>query len=72
MFKDQERREGRDPSWPEGANLEICDEKFGQLGVNTEMFVVKGNMYGQFPSHHSHNTHIYYSGFGDWRVWNMR
>jgi len=45
-FRDQERKEGRDPAWPIGANLAVCDAKFGQLDENKKRFVNDENMYG--------------------------
>lgn len=46
-YSKEERKEGRDPDWPVGANLEICDDKFGQLGRWNERFVERGGMYGE-------------------------
>ena len=44
---EEERKEGRDSTWPTGANIEICDLKFGALGRMTENYVVKEDMYGE-------------------------
>lgn len=38
-FRDAEKKEGRDPVWPVGANLQLCDEKFGQLYAKREQFM---------------------------------
>ncbi|KAH6719074.1 hypothetical protein BKA61DRAFT_641252 [Leptodontidium sp. MPI-SDFR-AT-0119] len=41
----EERKQGRDPMWPMGANLDVCDGKFGGLDVLRERFVDDGEMY---------------------------
>lgn len=60
--RDEEKREkervraetGHDPTWPKGANLEICGEKFGALDRLQEKYVNKKETYGEcsqnFPS----------------------
>ncbi|CZT50304.1 uncharacterized protein RSE6_11261 [Rhynchosporium secalis] len=39
------QRTGRDPTWPLGANVEICDGKFGGLDRMREKFVDEKEMY---------------------------
>lgn len=47
-FREQEKREGRDPAWPTGANLAVCDEKFGHLEEEKKRWVVDEDMYGVY------------------------
>ncbi|KAE8441846.1 hypothetical protein EG329_004247 [Mollisiaceae sp. DMI_Dod_QoI] len=41
----QKAETGHDPNWPVGANLEICDEKFGGLDRLQEKYVDKKETY---------------------------
>jgi hypothetical protein len=50
---EKERKEGRDSMWPIGANLEICDMKFGALGRMAEKYVVKEQMFGEYSQRRS-------------------
>lgn len=47
-FREAERKEGRDPAWPTGANLAVCDEKFGHLEEEKKKWVVDEEMYGVY------------------------
>lgn len=44
---------GKDPNWPMGANLEVCDEKFGGLERFKEKYVDETETYGMSPPLHS-------------------
>lgn len=46
--RSEERKQGRDPMWPVGANLDVCDGKFGGLDVLREKFVDDKEMYGMY------------------------
>ncbi|KAH7330166.1 hypothetical protein BKA65DRAFT_52964 [Rhexocercosporidium sp. MPI-PUGE-AT-0058] len=43
--RSEERKQGRDPMWPVGSNLEVCDGKFGGLDALRERFVDNAEMY---------------------------
>jgi hypothetical protein len=57
-FREAEKKEGRDPAWPVGANLAVCDAKFGQLDVNKEKYVDGETMYGKYAASRPHLTYF--------------
>ena len=55
MKKEKEKEKGKgdfDKSeWPEGANMEVCEAKFGGLSRKREGYVVKDETYGEYISY---------------------
>lgn len=48
--KEREKLEGKRSEWPEGANLEVCDLKFGALDRIRNRNVDWENTYGETTS----------------------
>lgn len=45
--EEKKKPNGRDSLWPEGANLEVCESKFGGLKKMKEKYVDDSEMYGK-------------------------
>ena len=46
--RERKKKEGIDEKWPKGANLEVCDLKFGPIDSCREKTVNEEETYGKF------------------------